>query len=302
MHKPVLLNEVLELLDPQPGEFFIDGTVNAGGHAKVILEKIGSKGKLLGVDLDPKVLSAQNSPLSAHKNVTLVSANYVELSVILKKQKLGKADGLLLDLGFSSEQIEDSGRGFSFSEARSDEPLLMTYSDDATPVREIIRELSEKELANIIFEFGGERRSRQIAKAIKDHGRHAKIETAGELVAIVREALPKNYEHGRINPATRTFQALRIYANGELENVRKVVSELPEILVPGGRAAIITFHSLEDRIVKLAFRDLVKNKVAEYVNKKPIGPSREEIRENVRSRSAKVRAIKMSGERIEKSG
>jgi 16S rRNA (cytosine1402-N4)-methyltransferase len=223
----------------------------------------------------------------------LVHGNYADLPVILRAKKLGKADGLLLDLGFSSEQLENSGRGFSFSERALDEPLLMTYSDDCEPVRAILRRISEKELADIIYQLGGERRSRQIAKAIVERRRRKPIETAGDLADIVRGALPKSYERGRIDPATRTFQALRIYANGELENLEKMLGELPEILKPGGRVAIITFHSLEDKIVKENFKQLARVHFAEIINKKPIIASREEIEHNPRARSAKLRAIRL---------
>jgi 16S rRNA (cytosine1402-N4)-methyltransferase len=167
----------------------------------------------------------------------------------------------------------------------------MTYDDSQRPVSVILREESESDLANIIFEFGGERLSRRIAKAIKEQGRRKPIITSGELVKAVRSAVPRGYEHGRINPATRTFQALRIYANGELENLETLLKNLPVIMKTNGKAAIITFHSLEDRIVKHAFQALAKEKQASIITKKPVGPSREEIQSNPRSRSAKLRVI-----------
>lgn len=293
-HTPVLLNEVLDVLDPKPGEKFVDGTVDGGGHAEAILEKLGPKGKLLGVEWDEKVLATGHARLGARKNAKIVHGNYADVSEILKKEKFGAADGLLLDLGFSSEQLAESGRGFSFSEASRDEPLLMTYDDSREPVRDILRQTKEADLANLIFEFGGERQSRRIAKAIIEHGRRRRIETAGELANVIRSALPKNYERGRIDPATRTFQALRIYANDELGNLSHILRELGSFMNPGGRVAIITFHSLEDRIVKNAFRDMAKEGSAVLIMKKPIVASREEIRENPRSRSAKLRGIKLS--------
>jgi 16S rRNA (cytosine1402-N4)-methyltransferase len=293
MHTPVLLNEVLAALDPQSGDFMIDGTMDGGGHAAAIMEKIGPSGIFLGVDLDPTMIERAKEKFSGMSGNYFVHGNYADLPEILAKENLGKADGLLLDLGFSSEQIEESGRGFSFSAERADEPLLMTYDDSRTPVHGLLRSLSEQDLANIIFELGGERGSRRIAKAIKEQGRRRPIRTAGDLAKTVRLALPANYERGRIDPATRTFQALRIYANGELENVKTVLGNLGAILKPGGRAAIITFHSLEDRIVKQAFQKMAKEKQGELFNKKPITASREEIRQNSRSRSAKLRAIKL---------
>jgi 16S rRNA (cytosine1402-N4)-methyltransferase len=211
----------------------------------------------------------------------------------MREHDLEKADGLLVDLGFSSEQLEASGRGFSFGEASKHEPLLMTYDDSRTPVWQILREEDEKSLANIIYEFGGERMSRQIAKAIKDHGRRKPIMTAGELADVVREVLPGRYEHGRIDPATRTFQAFRIYANGELENLTTLLKNLVSIVKPGGRVAIISFHSTEDGIVKRVFQSLAKESKVEIITKKPVEATREEIMENPRSRSAKIRAARI---------
>jgi 16S rRNA (cytosine1402-N4)-methyltransferase len=300
-HVPVLLDEVLAALDPKPGDFFIDGTVDGGGHAAAILRKVLPNGKFLGVDWDRDMLRKTKKRF-ANQKIFFAEGNYADLPEILAREKLPKANGLLLDLGFSSEQLESSGRGFSFSEAARNEPLLMTYGDEREPVRDSLKRFSERELADIIFQFGGERRSRQIAKAIKLQSRKHSIETAGALADIVRSALPKNYEHGRIDRATRTFQALRIYANRELENVTNVIAKLPEILMPGGRAAIVSFHSLEDRTVKHAFRELVKGKNAELIYKKPIAATQEEIRENPRSRSAKLRAIKLAMSSEEESG
>lgn len=296
VHTPVLLHEVITFLDPQPGDFIIDGTVDGGGHAAAIAERVGSDGMVLGLDWDERLLERTHARFAKQKNVTLLHGNYAALPEILATENnFGGllADGLLLDLGFSSEQLEASGRGFSFSEAARHEPLLMTYDDERTPVWQILREESEATLANIIYEFGGERMSRRIAKAIKDRGRREPIMTAGDLADVVREALPGRYEHGRIDPATRTFQAFRIYANGELENLKTVLKDLVRIVKPGGRVAIISFHSTEDGIVKRAFQPLAKEGRAEILTKKPVEATREEIKENPRSRSAKVRAIKI---------
>lgn len=288
-HVPVLLDEVIDSLNLTPGKFIIDGTVNGGGHAEAIAKKIYPTGKLLGIDWDKKVLEAtkRKSFVISHKSsVVLHQGNYADLPEILKKEKLGKADGLLLDLGFSTEQIENSNRGFSFAK---DEPLYMTYSDDEKPVAEIIRELKESELANIIFTLGGERLSRKIAKAIKDVSREKRITSSLELAEIIRHAVPRSYENGRIDPATRTFQALRIYANHELENIKKILTHLTEVLNPGGRVAIISFHSLEDSLVKKYFQKLEKEKILKILTKKPIEPTAEEIENNPKSRSAKLR-------------
>jgi 16S rRNA (cytosine1402-N4)-methyltransferase len=305
MHRPVLFKEVLEALDPHPGDFMIDGTVDGGNHAAAIIERILPGGTFLGVDWDERMIEARQRDMEtksdeykkARADIRFVHANYADIPEVIARENLragqhaAGADGLFLDLGFSSEQLEVSGRGFSFKEEFAGEPLLMTYNDDQKPVAGILRELDEEELANIIYEFGGERGSRRIAKAIKDYGRRGSIKTAGELAEIVRGALPKSYERGRIDPATRTFQALRIYANDELKNLKRILDELPNIMAPGGRAVILSFHSLEDGIVKRAFQALAKAGTATLKTKKPLPATREEIKENPRSRSAKLRAI-----------
>ena len=315
VHKPVLLNEVITFLDPKPGDFIIDGTVDGGGHAAALAELIGPSGVLLGLDWDERLLEKCKTRFADRKNIKLIHGTYAELPKILAviakdlfaaENNLNRADGsladgLLIDLGFSSEQLEASGRGFSFGEGRANEPLLMTYDDSRMPVWQILREESEESLANIIYEFGGERKSRRIAKAIKDHGRKKPIMTAGELADVVREVLTGargaenrgKYEHGRIDPATRTFQAFRIYANSELENLATLLKNLEKIVKPGGRVAIITFHSTEDGIVKRAFQILAKEEKLEIIIKKPVEATREEIRENPRSRSAKIRVVKI---------
>jgi 16S rRNA (cytosine1402-N4)-methyltransferase len=296
-HEPVLLNEVLDALRPASGDVIIDGTVDGGGHASAILERIVPKGKLLGVEWDSAMLAKCRERLLKKFSSDVVffaEGNYADLPAIMERENFPKANGLLIDLGFSSEQIVDSGRGFSFSAAAAHEPLLMTYGDDREPLREILGRIEEEELADIIYELGGERYSRRIAKAIVEERRRHRIMTAGDLAGIIHGALPKKYEHGRIDPATRTFQALRIYTNGELENLKTLLASLPMILAPGGIAVIITFHSLEDKIVKNGFRDYAKSGMFELITKKPISASRVEIVQNPRSRSAKLRAVRLS--------
>ncbi|MBI4087448.1 MAG: 16S rRNA (cytosine(1402)-N(4))-methyltransferase RsmH [Candidatus Liptonbacteria bacterium] len=301
-HQPVLLKEVIEVLHPRPGSFVIDGTIDGGGHAAAILERIVPGGRFLGVDWDGEAVKETKRRIAAIPNhqfliskPLLVHGNYADLPAILKKKGMGKADGLLLDLGFSSEQLESAGgrmgKGFSF--AKKDEPLLMTYDAERKPVKKLLRELSVRELARIIHDLSGERFAMRVAEAIKEKMKAKPIETTRDLRDIVHAAVPRNYEHGRIDPATRTFQALRIYANDELGNLRKLIDRLPEILKPGGRAAIISFHSLEDKIVKDLFRDFAKRGIVEILTKKPIVPSREEIYSNRRSRSAKLRAAQL---------
>lgn len=272
MHIPVLLKETLEVLNPQPGEFFIDGTLGLGGHYRAIEEQVQPEGRVLGLDLEK------------------TGENFADLPALLKEKNLPRANGLLLDLGISSEQIDSSGRGFSFLR---DEPLLMTMNPKATPARYHVNHLSEEELTKIIREFGEERYAEKIAEAIVRARTKKEIETTGELVSIIQNAVPKNYERGRIHPATRTFQALRIYTNNELGNLETALGNIESTVAPAGRVAIISFHSLEDRLVKNAFRDLAKEKRATLLTKKPITASLAEKKANPRSRSAKLRAIQL---------
>ncbi len=314
-HTPVLLHEVIEYLNPQPGKFIIDGTIGGGGHAVGIFKEILPNGRVLGVDLDISSLERAREKISTEiknpsfvplsgtsagrqksnikNNLILVSGNYADIPKILKTKQLPKADGLLLDLGFSSDQLRGSGRGFSFDPAAENEPLIMTYGDDREPVRNLLRKTKEYELEGILKKFGDERFAKRIARAIVSRERKKPIETAGELAAIVEAAVPGIYERGRIHPATRTFQALRIYANDELGNLERVLNELSEILDSQGRVAVISFHSLEDRIVKHTFRDLERQHILKIMTKKPVTASPEEMRENPRNRSAKLRAAEI---------
>ena len=291
MHLPVLLEEVTTKLNLSPGKFIIDGTVDGGGHAGEIVKHIKPGGRFLGLDLDQDlVIKLQSKIKTSGVKTSIVHGNYADLPQILEDQKLGTADGLLLDLGFSSEQLEESGKGFSFLK---DEPLVMTYDEGRSPAYEVIKRITEKKLADIIYELGGERRSRAIAEAIKAVSRKTPIKTSKQLAEVVASALPDNYEHGRIHPATRTFQALRIYVNDELGNLSSILKALPQIIAPQGRVAIITFHSLEDEIVKDSFKELVDQGKAILVDKKPIIATAKEVSKNPRSRSAKLRTIEM---------
>lgn len=290
-HEPVLLKAVLEYLHPRRGQFFIDGTIDGGGHATAILERIMPGGMLLGVDWDERMVVRWKE--YAKEGLTAVHGNYAELPEILERMHLPLADGLLIDLGFSSEQLASSGKGFSFGTDAAHEPLLMTYHRESEPVWKILRDIDERDLADIIYRFGGERASRRIAKAIKAQERRAPIMTAGALADLVRGVLPPAYERGRIDRATRTFQALRIFANRELKNIETMLAGMGSVVKSGGRVVIITFHSLEDRIVKHAFQLLARENSIRILTKKPITASREEIRSNPRSRSAKLRAIQL---------
>ena len=296
-HIPVLLNEVIQVLDPKPGEFFIDGTLGGGGHTVAIAKYLESNGRILAVDADNEAVKrvAAEFPISPPKadppraenfQFQIFHSSYTEISEILKKEKLPKADGLLLDLGFSSFQIDDPQRGFSFLH---DAQLDMRYDTDSKNIsaKDVVNGTGEKELSDIFWKYGEERRSRIIAKKIVEARKKEKIETTGQLARIIEKAVLR----GRTHPATKVFQALRIYVNKELENVETIMREIPDIIGNNGRVAVISFHSLEDRIVKNAFRDLVKSKKAEFINKKPIIPTRAELLNNPRSRSAKLRAI-----------
>jgi 16S rRNA (cytosine1402-N4)-methyltransferase len=253
---------------------------------------------LLGVDRDAVAVNnlstlAEESP--AMRKVIIRRANYSQLPELLKELDMPGADGLLLDLGISSDQLDGeekgfAGRGFSF---RRDEELDMRFDTTAQPVHEALQELSAERLADIIKEYGEERYAKEIAVALKSAGMLAPIMTTGRLAQVISSAVPKSYEHGRIHPATRTFQALRIYANGELEHLKKTLEVVERIVKRGGRVAIISFHSLEDRIVKDYFKQMEKEARGRVLTKKPIVASGQELFSNPRSRSAKLRAIEL---------
>lgn len=286
-HVPVLLKETIEVLKPSPGEFFIDGTLGNGGHAREILKNIKPSGTFLGIDWDKNVIEKIQPNLKENKvKVLLVNDNFKNIPVILDEFNLGRADGFILDLGFSSDQIEDSGRGFSFSR---DEPLIMTYDSERKPAYEWLRKLNQEKLAEIIGKLGGERFADRIARAIK-----SKLpKTSKDLSDLIFKILPRNYQRGRIHPATRTFLALRIFVNDEIVNLEKILVQIPKIMKVNGRVAIISFNSLEDRLVKIHFRTLVKNGLAENLIKKIIAPTDFEVAQNPSARSAKLRAIKI---------
>lgn len=289
-HVPVLLQEVLGVLEPKPGEFVIDGTLGAGGHARALIEHIKPNGTFLGIDWDKEAVKKAETEINGDELQRLVlrSGNYADVPAMLNDESLGKADILLLDLGFSTEQLV--GRGFSF---QKDEPLLMTYSDETIPAHTILRQLKKRELAGIIREFSDEKYAERIAEAISVESKKEPIHTTGRLAQIIKGAVPKNYERGRINPATRTFMALRIYVNDELKNLERFLGNIEEIVKVGGRVAIISFHSKEDRLVKHSFRKLAQYGSAEPITKKPITATEEEVNKNPKSRSAKLRAIKL---------
>lgn len=295
MHIPVLLKEVIEYLDPQPGENFIDCTINGGGHSLEIFKRIGPNGKILGIDWDNSVLEKLEDKLDGRikKNFILVCDNYRNLKNIVSNNNFSSVHGVLFDLGMSSWQLEEGGRGFSF---QKDEPLDMRYSgNQALTAKEIINQWPEEELARIFREYGEERRARAIAKAIVFRRKKSSIESTMDLVEIVRGAIPARHRFGRIHFATRIFQALRVATNEELENLSQGLEAATDVLAAGGRLAVISFHSLEDRIAKNFLRERAREKKLEILTKKPTVPDRREVQENPRSRSAKLRAaIKLS--------
>lgn len=288
MHAPVLLDETIASLDLHEGDFAIDGTLGGGGHAKAILMHLGRSGRLLGVDRDERAIARAQRTLGEPRNATFVHGSYAELPDILTRLNFPKADALLLDLGFSSDQIEESGRGFSF---QRDEPLDMRYDvRGGETAAELIARSSAAELARMLREYGEERYADRIAGAIVAARRRMPITTSGMLAAVIADAVPVR---GKIHPATKTFMALRIAVNRELEHLKKLIPSLRRVVKPGGRVATITFHSVEDRAVKEGFRALAKEGAAELLTKHVIKPSRAEILANPRSRSAKLRVLKI---------
>jgi 16S rRNA (cytosine1402-N4)-methyltransferase len=288
IHDPVLETEVIELLEPSRGGLFVDCTVGLGGHARALLA--GGATRLLGLDRDPAALAiAAESLKSWHDRVELVHADYRELPSVLTSRGLDGFDGALADLGVSSMQLDAPGRGFSF---RRDEPLDMRMDQTAGPTAaERLADVEEVDLADVIFRYGEERFSRRIARAIIEARRAGPIATTGQLAQIVRRAIPrKGYQ--RIDPATRTFQALRIWVNRELDDLDAFLVAASRLLRGGARLAVITFHSLEDRIVKHAFRALAAGEDAiRVLTRKPVVPADTEVARNPRARSAKLRAI-----------
>ena len=286
MHEPVMVAEVLEHLDPARGGIFVDCTTGLGGHARALLD--GGASRLIGLDRDRRALTYAEVALKPYRDRTeLVHSDYRGLEQVLDARGIATVDGVLADLGVSSMQLDEPGRGFSF---RRDEPLDMRMDTDAGPTAaEAIAGADEKTLADAIYELGEERHARRIARALVDARARAPIDRTGKLADIVRRAIPRK-GYSRIDPATRTFQAIRIWVNRELEGLDRFLTRATERLGPGGRIVVITFHSLEDRIVKHTFRTLQASGKLTIRTKRPIVPSEAEIERNPRARSAKLRA------------
>jgi 16S rRNA (cytosine1402-N4)-methyltransferase len=285
-HVPVLLAEVLELLAVRPGGLWVDGTVGLGGHAEAVLRASAPEGRLLALDRDTETLARARERLRAYAaRVRLEPGDYRELPERLAGER---ADGILLDLGVSSAQLDDPERGMSF---QADGPLDMRLDRrGGQTAADVVNRLPEKELADLIYAYGEERASRRIARAIVRAREHAPIRTTGELAQIVRRAAPRSGRRG-LDPATRTFQALRIHVNRELDGLGDALARIAACLAPRGRMTVIAFHSLEDRAVKTTFRDLSRGGYA-LLTRKPVRPSEVETRSNPRARSARLRALR----------
>ena len=291
-HLPVMVAEVLEHLAPSRGGVFVDCTVGLGGHARALLEAGASR--LIGLDRDPAALVEAGRALSEFGDrVELVHSDYRRMNGVLDERGVATVDGVLADLGVSSMQLDSPGRGFSF---RQDDPLDMRMDPTTGPTAaESIRDADERTLADVIYEFGEERHSRRVARAIVAARGRAPIETTGQFADVIRRAIPRK-GYSRIDPATRTFQAIRIWVNGELEGLDTFLGDVARRLGDEGRMAVITFHSLEDRIAKHTLRALQDEGIGLRIRtKRPMVPGEAEIERNPRARSAKLRAAEQIG-------
>jgi len=291
MHIPVLTREVLEFLDPKPDENFVDCTMGEAGHALAILGRNGPTGKVLGIDRDPEALQNIKEKIETKykARLLLVCNNFENLKQIIDEYRFRPVRGVLLDLGMSSWQLEKSGRGFSFLK---NEPLDMRFDQkNYLTAEEIVNTYSQSELERILMEYGEERFAGRIVAQIAIGRKMSRIEGTAQLVEIIRKSVPGWYLHQKIHFATRTFQALRIAVNEELKSLENVLPDAIDIMETGGRFAVISFHSLEDRIVKNFFRKQAALGKITLASKKPIIPSDAELSENRRSRSAKLRTI-----------
>jgi len=289
-HIPVLAKEVIEILNPKPGENYIDCTFGFGGHAQIILEKTDPKGKLLGIEWDEQYYKDSASKFKNLKQrLILVNDNYANLKKIVDKQKFSKVDGIILDVGISSWDIDESEKGFSF---RKDEKLDMRFNtkNDIT-AKGIINNWNQEDLEKIFKYFGEERFYRQIARRIIQERDNKPITTTGQLTDIIARSIP-GFAKRSPNFPSRIFQALRIAVNGELDNLSKVLPQAVELLKKDGELIVISFHSLEDRIVKNYFKELKANNTVQILTKKPLIATDQEIQNNPRSKPAKLRAIK----------
>lgn len=287
-HIPVLLQETVDLLNLAPGKVFVDGTVGDGGHSKAVCERFGDAVRIIALDRDREMLERAKVSLAGCP-ITFQNENFRNLDRVLSEVSPGGADAVLLDLGVSSFHFDESGRGFSF---KRDEPLRMTLDTaGAVTAEDAVNGWSEENLRTVIRGFGEERYAGRIARAIVTARKEKPIERSIELAAIIERAVPPSQRRGKVHPATKTFQAIRIAVNDELGALEECLPKAFQVLRGGGRLAVISFHSLEDRLVKRFFNAMVSMEKAEKITKKPIVPGDAEVSRNPRSRSAKLRCI-----------
>lgn len=290
IHTAVLKKEVIGHLDPKQNENFVDCTIGEGGHSEDLLEKNGPNGKVLGIDIDPQQISAsQWLQVQFKERIVLVNDSYTSLKEILERKNFGPVNGILLDLGMSSAQLVRAHKGFSF---KVDQGLDMRYNDEAhyLTAEKIINEWPEEKIEEILKNYGEEKFSKKIAKNIIEQRKLGRIKTTFQLIGIIKKSTPPAYHKAKIHYATKTFQALRIAVNDELENVKRILPDAISALAPEGRLVVISFHSLEDRIVKKFLVQELKKGIIKILTKKPITASRDELSCNPRARSAKLRA------------
>lgn len=291
IHKSVLLNEAINGLNLKPGEIFFDGTLGGGGHSKKVCDFFGRSVKIIGIDRDSQAVQRATKKFEALDcDFFFQAASFRNIDEILDNLNIKAVNGILFDLGLSSDQIEKSSRGFTF---QKDEPLVMTFSteriDGVATAQTIINEWSEETLADILYGYADERYARRIAKKIIERRQIKPIEKTSELVEIVKSAVPAGYQKGKIHFATKTFQAIRIAVNDEIEAIKEGLTKGYERLAENGRMAVISFHSVEDRVVKNFFKDSKAADGGVIVTKKPITPNETELSDNPRARSAKLR-------------
>jgi 16S rRNA (cytosine1402-N4)-methyltransferase len=283
IHVSVLLSEAVDWLRPQPGQVIVDGTLGAGGHTRVLVERVQPGGQVIALDRDPAAIARASREL-AGMPIRFAQANFCDLAEVLELLQISYVDGVLLDLGLSSDQLADTERGFSFT---AEGPLDLRFdTDEGEPAWRLLARLHEETLADLIYELGEERLSRRIARKIVERRKTRPVRTAIELADLVRSCYPSSSRRERIDPATRTFQALRIAVNGELKSLEIALKRTPDLLAIGGRFAVISFHSLEDRRVKEAFRSDARLR---ELTRKPLTASDAELARNPRARSAKMR-------------
>lgn len=293
IHKSVLVREVLEGLNLKAGDTVLDGTINGAGHSTLLCEAIGEEGTLVGIDLDKDALSRAEERLhSCSARKVLAQENFRNLDKVALEYGIPKFNAILLDLGFSSDQLEQSGRGFSF---KRNEPLILSLSNDPHTVsftaRDILNEWEEEQIRDILHGYGEERFAGRIARKIVELRKNSPLETTNDLVRVVEQAVPGWYRFARIHPATKTFQALRITVNDEIDALREGLEKACRHLKQHGRLAVISFHSIEDRIVKRFFEGVARNGNGTVLTKKPITATTLETTENPRARSAKLRIL-----------